>query len=226
MIWNRRCNPDTLIMTTTILFWLKLFVAGLILHTVWSIVRDWRKRIKNPNTAGNKWKELAGNIFYLLAGVFIMFLLYTRFQQPLNTVLQYKDKPAGKLIFYTVPGQREDSLQAYRGKVIILNLWATWCGPCRRELPDLNRLDSVYRNRNVKVIAISDEDNNTIQSYLLQYPMQLITGHYSGNAMLDSLSTRPVSILIDRYGNIQDVVAGARGYGFFEDWVNGLINRK
>ncbi len=212
-------------MTTTILFWLKLFVAGLILHTVWSIVRDWRKRIKNPTAAGNKWKELAGNIFYLLAGVFIMFLLYTRFQQPLNAVLQYKDKPAGKLTFYTVPGQVEDSLQAYRGKVIILNLWATWCGPCRRELPDLNRIDSVYRNRNVKVIAISDEDNNTIQSYLLQHPMQVTTGYYSRNTMLDSLSTRPVSILIDRYGNIQDVVAGARGYGFFEDWVNSYINK-
>ena len=212
-------------MTTTILFWIKLFVAALILHTIYITIRDLIKRKKNPNLKGNKWKELAGNIGYLLVGIFVLYMLYTRFQQPLDVVLQYKDKAAGKLVFYNVSSQKVDSIQAYKGKVIILNIWATWCGPCRKELPELNRLDSMFKNKPVKVIAISDEDNNTIQAYLSKFPMQLTTGHYYPNPMLDSLSTRPISILIDKQGNIQDVVAGARGYGFFEDWLVSYSNK-
>gem|GEM_PF-787636 len=54
-----------------------------------------------------------------------------------------------------------------KGKVIVLNFWATWCGPCRREIPELNELVEKFKdNKNVIFLAITDEDKKTVENFM------------------------------------------------------------
>lgn len=56
-------------------------------------------------------------------------------------------------------------LSDFKGKVVILNLWATWCGPCRREIPDFIKIQQDYKGRGVEVLGVtSEDDRNTADS--------------------------------------------------------------
>ncbi len=63
---------------------------------------------------------------------------------PLKSVFQQTDKPAQNLKFQLVSNDSTVSLNNYKGKVVLLNFWATWCGPCMEEIPELNRLQEAY----------------------------------------------------------------------------------
>ena len=51
------------------------------------------------------------------------------------------------------------SLQTFRGKIVVLNLWASWCPPCRAEMPDLQRFYSAYKNKNVVVLGVNQGES-------------------------------------------------------------------
>ena len=55
-------------------------------------------------------------------------------------------------------GAREKSLASYRGQVVLLNIWATWCAPCRAEMPSIERLHREFGPRGLKVVAVSVDD--------------------------------------------------------------------
>ena len=67
----------------------------------------------------------------------------------------------------------------FSGKVVFLNLWATWCGPCRREIPELVRLHQEFQARGVEVIGLSTEDQegfaeavrDFVREYHMDYPV-------------------------------------------------------
>lgn len=63
-------------------------------------------------------------------------------------------KPAPALAFQDAQGNQL-SLEDFRGQVVVLNLWATWCGPCRREMPSLDRLQAEYGHGGLHVLALS-----------------------------------------------------------------------
>jgi peroxiredoxin len=75
---------------------------------------------------------------------------------------------------------KEWSLSALRGKVVLVNFWATWCPPCRKEMPDLNALYSRFRDQGFLVLAISDEDTGKLAAFVKEhhvaYPVLLDPG--------------------------------------------------
>jgi thiol-disulfide isomerase/thioredoxin len=212
-------------MTSTLVFWLKILIIGLMLHTIWSIVRSVRRRKKiNPSTK-KEWTDLLTNAAYLLIASFLFYTVQRNFQQPITAILKYQGKQIKQLVFNNLTTHQPDELGNYKGKIVILNIWATWCGPCRRELPDLNKIQTDFKKNNVVVVALTDEDESSVEKYIEQFPGQLIYGRYQAHPLLDSLGTRPISILIDKEGNVQNVVAGARGYRFFSDWIESSLNK-
>ena len=60
-----------------------------------------------------------------------------------------------------VPPVREKTLADYKGQVVLLNIWATWCGPCRIEMPSIERLHQAFGPRGLKVVAVSVDDPGT-----------------------------------------------------------------
>ena len=61
---------------------------------------------------------------------------------------------------------RELTLQTYKGRVVLLNFWATWCGPCRLEMPDLDRLYTHFQPQGLVVLSITDEDAFKANSFI------------------------------------------------------------
>jgi cytochrome c biogenesis protein CcmG/thiol:disulfide interchange protein DsbE len=93
-----------------------------------------------------------------------------------------------------------------KGNVVLLNLWATWCGPCRYEIPELEKLHAKYAQRGFKVVGVSlDEGGATdVNPFLAEqkigYPIVLDpTGKL---AIMLRTSVIPTSILVDRAGKV------------------------
>jgi thiol-disulfide isomerase/thioredoxin len=93
----------------------------------------------------------------------------------------------------------------FRGKVILLDFWASWCGPCRRSLPSLKRLQSVYGSADFVVISISEDDDegawrSFVSTNQMSWPQRLDTnGSLQHQYAVDAL---PTYILLGRDGSV------------------------
>lgn len=99
---------------------------------------------------------------------------------------------------------KEWTLSALRGKVVLVNFWATWCPPCRKEMPDLDALARRFADRGLIVLSISDEDTATVTSYVLQhnltYPILLDPGRKVNDAF--RIEGIPQSFVFNREGRL------------------------
>jgi peroxiredoxin len=124
-------------------------------------------------------------------------------------------KPAPDFTLHSVAGTNQ-RLKEQRGQVVMLNFWATWCGPCRQEMPKLNHLYGKYHNAGFTLFGVNiDEDAATAagtSSRLdVQFPVLLDTDKRVSR--LYDLSTMPSTVLIDREGRVRYVHLGYKeGY--------------
>jgi len=107
-------------------------------------------------------------------------------------------------------------LQEQRGQVVMLNFWATWCGPCRREMPQLDRLYEKYRAAGFVLLGVNiDEDrrNAVGLSTKLGLHFPVLFDSKQKVSRLYDLSTMPSTVLIDRDGRVRFVHLGYKdGY--------------
>jgi thiol-disulfide isomerase/thioredoxin len=95
------------------------------------------------------------------------------------------------------------TLQEQRGRVVMINFWATWCGPCRVEMPHLSKLYEKYRGSGFTVLAVNiDEDPHKAASLAKQLGMRfpVLLDTEKKVSRLYDLSTMPSSVLVDRDG--------------------------
>ena len=102
-------------------------------------------------------------------------------------------------------------LAEQRGRVVMVNFWATWCGPCRQEMPHLNRLYEKYRASGFVLLGINVDDDTRNAADVaaklgLKFPVLLDTD--KGVSKLYDLSTMPSTVLIDRDGKVRYVHRG------------------
>src|SRR5690348_16998960 len=69
-----------------------------------------------------------------------------------------KDKPAAPDFTLITPDGKKVSLKDYRGKVVFLNFWATWCPSCRTEMPDMDKLYREYKAKGLEIVAVNVKD--------------------------------------------------------------------
>lgn len=109
---------------------------------------------------------------------------------------------------------QEVSLKQLRGKLVLLNFWATWCGPCRIEKPTLEKLYQEFKDKGLVILAVSIDQGDSLQVVRAYYEKY----GYSYGALLDSemevarlygVRAIPASYLIDREGYILGIVLGA-----------------
>lgn len=100
------------------------------------------------------------------------------------------------------------SLKKWQGKVIVLNFWATWCPPCREEMPELSEMQKQYLQKNVVIIGLSTEDFDTtkafMQSISVSYP--ILAGDLEAMRLAESLGNNrgilPYTVILDEKGAV------------------------
>jgi peroxiredoxin len=108
----------------------------------------------------------------------------------------------------------EQSLNAYKGKIVILNFWATWCEPCREEMPELSALHEALKSKNVVVLGIAIDDINAIKEFSqeikVSYP--IFSGETNGMELAMQLGNNkgvlPYTVIIKPDGTIHKVFFG------------------
>jgi cytochrome c biogenesis protein CcmG/thiol:disulfide interchange protein DsbE len=107
-------------------------------------------------------------------------------------------------------------LSGYRGQVVLLNLWATWCPPCREEMPSMERLWQRFRGKGFVLLAVSqDEEGATavapfVKNHQLTFPVLVDPDHQVGDRY--GVWGYPESFLIDREGHVVERVIGPRDW--------------
>jgi len=104
------------------------------------------------------------------------------------------------------------SLKKHKGKVLLLNFWATWCPPCVKELPSLNRLRNKVNNENFKILAIDiGEETETVKQFLkpMEIEFSVLTDPEGESVKPWNLIAFPSSFVIDKHGKIRYGLFGA-----------------
>jgi len=96
---------------------------------------------------------------------------------------------------------RSISLSQYRGKIVVLNFWATWCPPCVEEMPSLVQMQKKFQSKNVTVLAVSvDDDADAYHKFLKDHAIDLLTVRDPGGPKTDQGVNAPVA---SRYGTFK-----------------------
>jgi len=125
--------------------------------------------------------------------------------------------------------QRPVSLADYRGKVILLNFWATWCAPCLAEVPRFADWQRKYGQRGLQLVGVSmDEEEQPVrtayQKYGLNYPV--VMGDEKLGEAYGGVLGLPVTFLIDRKGKVRIVYKGATDLNVIEHQVQSLLSER
>lgn len=156
--------------------------------------------------------------------LFAMFLLMGLCSAPLSAVADSFEqlgvarpktsKPAPDFVLKDIHG-KPVSLAQFKGKPVLINFWATWCGPCKQELPSLQRLHDVSKNNgNIQIIAISIDRSNIekihqyARSLSLSFPILLDPDRIARKSYF--VRGLPTSYLIDADGKLKGFISGAR----------------
>ena len=102
------------------------------------------------------------------------------------------------------PGGSQITWAALKGKVVVLEFWATWCGPCRAALPHLNELTARYKNKPVRFISITDEEEWKVRAFLSVNPIAGWVGIDREGSLYKAFGfvSIPQTILVDRKGHV------------------------
>lgn len=128
-----------------------------------------------------------------------------------------------ELEFKLVADGSSHRLSEYKGSVVLINLWATWCGPCREEMPTLNRLQQQYRDRGVVVLTLSDQPAEEVVGFLRRRAPDTLNARVESFGWLAVRDFRPWTLVLDRDGKLRDYLFGAQSYEVFEKKVRALL---
>ncbi|MCX7766948.1 MAG: TlpA family protein disulfide reductase [Candidatus Sumerlaeia bacterium] len=165
----------------------------------------------------------------ILLGIILLGLPYGC-SKPSEEAELFKEKPAPDFTLMDTEGKKV-SLKDFAGKIIVLNFWATWCPPCRAEIPDFIELYKQYESQGVVFIGISldtgSASGNTdvvipfIKKVGINYPVLLgneeVTKTYGG------VTAIPTTFIIDKKGIIRKKYVGYRPKEVFENDIKTLL---
>ncbi len=113
---------------------------------------------------------------------------------------------------YSLPDLKGVMHSIPEGEVVLLNFWATWCPPCRKEMPSMAELHRKYAAKGLKVVAISvDRDANDLSAFVREYklPFQVLHDADSKTSHSYGVFRYPETFLIDRQGQVRYHLVGA-----------------
>ena len=133
--------------------------------------------------------------------------------------------PAPDFSLPELSGQ-ELRLSSYRGRVVLLDFWATWCAPCREEIPHLVQLQDKYRGRGLTIIGVSmDDTSEPVRDFYKQFRMNypVVMGNAQTGELYGGVLGLPIAFVIGRDGKVYAKHIGATDILVLEKEVGGLL---
>jgi thiol-disulfide isomerase/thioredoxin len=149
---------------------------------------------------------------YVLAIIFLGFSIFRIFLMPSE-----KNTPSAAPLFTSIiqdPEGKPQSLKQFENKIIVLNFWATWCEPCREEMPELSNFYTENKSKNVVVVGIAIDEAKAVRSYLAKtkviYP--ILVDEDKGVILSKNLGNNegilPYTVIINSNGIIEKTILG------------------
>jgi cytochrome c biogenesis protein CcmG/thiol:disulfide interchange protein DsbE len=121
-------------------------------------------------------------------------------------------------------------LSEYKGKVVLLDFWATWCGPCKIEIPWFMEFERKYKDRGFAVIgvAMDEEGWQVVKPFIsdLAVNYRIVQGNDMVAQVYGGVQALPTTFLIDREGKVASVHVGLAGKPDFEDGIEKLLGAR
>jgi thiol-disulfide isomerase/thioredoxin len=164
------------------------------------------------------------NFVGVLTLIFAVFLSVSFGQE--KSAPKAAEKPLPNLVLDTIDGKKW-SLYENRGRVVIINFWATWCEPCRTETPMLVDLGKKYKKQGLEIVGIALDENGTeiikkfVAEYKIDYPILLpVPG-----SLLAQIDPVPTTLLIDAEGRLAKKYVGAMPEDLLTGHIEALIKK-
>lgn len=120
-------------------------------------------------------------------------------------------------------------LSDFSGKVVLLNFWATWCVPCRTEIPDLVKKQREYQSQGLRIVGITypPQDSSEVRRFVrelkINYPVAI--GAKETKHAFTTSETLPLTVIINREGKIQGIIEGIMYADEFDEKVKPLLGK-
>ena len=158
----------------------------------------------------------------LLTGIVVIFVIAGFY---LKSTHRQERRPAPDFSLAQLDGQPLQ-LSSYRGKVVLLDFWATWCVPCREETPHLVELQQKYRDSGLQIIGVSMDDSpDPVRRFYREFHMNypVVMGNAQTGELYGGVLGLPIAFYVGRDGKIEAKRIGAQSASAIEDEIKKLL---
>jgi cytochrome c biogenesis protein CcmG, thiol:disulfide interchange protein DsbE len=195
--------------------WILVAIEAVAVVTVWIL----RPSSRLLGRASRFKKTFRSFTVWLLPLPLVVLVIALGPMSPLFSSARKLARQSGEMlpdVVFRSVDRREHRLSELRGRVIVLNIWATWCAPCRQELPTLSELQRRCGGRGLTVVTLSDQQPEQIVDFLNQYAPNTLNGVVDSFDWLPVRTFRPFTLIIGRDGKLRDYFFGAQELAAFE----------
>jgi thiol-disulfide isomerase/thioredoxin len=166
-------------------------------------------------------KKTLSNLGHIALMLVLGFAIYYYFLSPNalngnNTSSELNTLSTQAIFAANLPNESgvTQNLGQYKGKIIVLNFWATWCPPCREEIPELSELNTEYKNKNVVVLGIAVDELSSVKEFSKATPVHypLYVAENDGMAFAENLGNSkgvlPYTVIINQEGKVVNTYFG------------------
>ncbi len=149
-------------------------------------------------------------VIFLVSGIGLWLGLGATAKEAADTGVEAAGSPAPAFQLQTLDGA-DVSLADYKGDVVVINFWATWCPPCRAEMPGIQTVYETYKADGLTVLAVNaQEDTDTIQAFIQEtgFTFPVLPDLYGQAIRAYGVRSFPATFVLDRDGNIDTIHQG------------------
>jgi cytochrome c biogenesis protein CcmG/thiol:disulfide interchange protein DsbE len=166
---------------------------------------------------------------WILAGAIAIYLAFASFEDSDRPSLKPEsDRKAAPDFAVKDSFGATVKLSDYRGKVVLLNLWATWCAPCRQEIPWFVDFEREFKSRNFAVLGVAMDDRgwDVVQPFVKRHALnyRVMVGDAEVSTLYGGAGALPVTYMIDRDGRIARTHVGVAGRHTYKQEIQDLLS--